>query len=361
MKKKVLHVITSMLPGGAEVLLANSLSARGLSMHTENHLAYFMGPSYLLDNLDKEVQVHFLDYKGGADIFSLLNQLRKIIQDNKIDIVHSHLNPASIYVHIACPQNIAHVHTMHTTYSMDNETSKIKLWVEKYFYLMHKNTNLIFLSDFTKEDFLKTVSFKGKGFVLNNFVPDVFFELQKSKEQQPRRELKLIAIGTLKTLKNFEYLLEVFSHLKNHSISLDIFGSGNKGPYEKVIKEVGLKIRMMGHTGNLKDIITSYDLFIMSSKFEGFPLSVFEAMAAGVPLMLSDIAPLTSIVKDNANYFELDDAEKTAQQLIAVLQNSIDINEMAVKAKAYAEKTVRREIYIKNLLGIYEQVLIAAG
>lgn len=46
---------------------------------------------------------------------------------------------------------------------------------------------------------------------------------------------------------------------------------------------------MKGHSTQLNDIINNYDLFIMPSKFEGFPLSIFEAMAAGVPLMLSDI------------------------------------------------------------------------
>jgi glycosyltransferase involved in cell wall biosynthesis len=95
----------------------------------------------------------------------------------------------------------------------------------------------------------------------------------------------------------------------------------------------------------------------MSSTNEGFPLSVFEAMAAGVPVMLTNIAPLTEIVKDNAIYFKLNDAAGAAEKLIAVQQNKTDINNMAVKAKAYAEETVRREIYIKNLLKIYNQLL----
>ncbi len=123
MKKKILHVINSLQPGGAEILLVNSLSKGGLCEHAENHLAYFMMPSYLLTNLDKEVHVHFLDYKGSTDILRLIKSLKKIIIDNKIDIVHSHLNPASLYSHIACPKNIPHVHTIHTTYSIDKETT----------------------------------------------------------------------------------------------------------------------------------------------------------------------------------------------------------------------------------------------
>lgn len=358
MKKKILHVINSLQPGGAEILLTNSLSPGGLSEHTENHLAYFKGPSYLLNKLDKNVHIHYLDYKGARDIVRLIRKLRQVIIDNKIDLVHSHLNPAGLYTHIACPGNIPHVHTLHSTYSMDKETSKLKLWVEKHFYFLKKNTNVILLSDYIRQDFLNSLSFKGRSFVLGNFVPDIYFELAIKKVKPAHKEFKLIAIGTLKPLKNFEYLLEVFRHLKRENISLDIYGGGNKEPYEAVIKKSGVKVRMMGHVNNLEPVIPLYNLFIMPSKFEGFPLSVFEAMAAGLPLMLSNIAPLKSIVKENALYFELNDAEKVSEQLVAILQNKIDINAMAVKAKAYAEKTVRRDIYIKKLLEIYEQVLL---
>ena len=357
MKKKVLHVINSMVPGGAEILLTNSLAPGGLCEHTENYLAFFMAPSYLTDQLDKKVHVHFLDYKGGTHIIRLLRQLRTIIKENKIDIVHSHLNPASTYVHIACPRHIPHVHTIHTTYSMDKETTKFKLWTEKNLYLKSRKSNLIFLSEFTKADFLQHLPFMGNAFVLNNFVDDAFFELQRKTQPQPLKRLKLIAIGSLRPVKNFEYLLEVFRYLKDLPISLDIYGRGNTEYYEKLIRENGLSITMKGHSSNLQETLTSYDLFIMPSKFEGFPLSVFEAMATGVPLMLSDIAPLSSIVKDNAIYFKLGDAEKAAEQIMAVLENKIDINTMAVKAKKYAEKTVRREIYINNLLKIYKEVL----
>ncbi|HEX2683797.1 MAG TPA: glycosyltransferase family 4 protein [Ferruginibacter sp.] len=357
MKIKVLHVINSLDPGGAEILLTNSLSPGGLSEHTENHLAFFMAPT-LVEKLDKKVHVHFLDYKGGKDIFRLLKQLRRIIIENEIDIVHSHLNPAGTYTHIACPSNVPHVHTIHTTYSMDKETSRFKLWTERMIYLRQKKCNLIFLSDFTRQDFLQHVSFKGRAFVLNNFVPDAFFRDTK-RTRIRQKPFKVVAVGALRLPKNFEYLLEIFKHLKNEPIVLDIFGAGNAEPYEKVIKKNNLAVRMMGHTANVPDIITGYDLFIMSSRFEGFPLSVFEAMASGVPLMLSDIAPLRSIIREHAIYFELDNAPKAAAQLRGILEGKIDIDTMADKAVVFASVTAKREIYINNLLRIYKELLIS--
>lgn len=354
---KVLHIINSMAPGGAEVLLCNSLYAGGLCDYTENYLAFFTTPSYLMDNLDERVKVFNLDYKGVQDFLRLLKSIKKIIVDNEINIVHSHLNPASWYTHLACPKNVKQVHTIHTTYSMDKGNDAYKIWMEKYVYLLKKDTNIILLSDFTKEDFLKTVPFKGKAFVLNNFVKDLYFDILPIAKKEPGRPLKLIAIGSLQPLKNFEYLLEAFSYLKNYNVTLSIYGGGNQETYQKTIDQKGLKVSMMGHFQQLEMVINNYDIFIMPSKFEGFPLSVFEAMAAGIPLMLSDIAPLKSIVKDNALYFKLDNAASLADMLINILINNTNLKPMADKAQLYARQTVRRSIYIDKLLKIYDKVL----
>ena len=358
MKKRVLHVINSLTIGGAEMLLVNSLSPGGLNEHVENYLLYFSKKSdHLVSLVDKNVKQICLDYRGGTDIVRLLRQLKKIIKENKIDIIHTHLNPADFYVNIVRPKNIPQVHTVHIAYSTDLETRSTLKFFERNLFFNKKDCNLIFLSEFNKNDFLANVKFKGQSFVVPNFVADAFFLHQPGSFTGSEEEgLKLIAVGNFRVQKNYFYLLDIFKLLKGYNIHLDIYGGGDLEKYKEVIDENQLNVTLKGQVTNVNDVIAGYDLFIMSSTNEGFPLSVFEAMAAGVPVMLSDIAPLTEIVKDNALYFKLGDAEKAAEQIIAVLQNKITINEMAVKAKAYAEKTVRRDIYIKRLLDIYDQL-----
>ena len=58
---------------------------------------------------------------------------------------------------------------------------------------------------FTKKDFLNTVTFKGRAFVLNNFVPDNFFDVHTDKLYQPFGQLKLIAMGTLLSIVPFVF------------------------------------------------------------------------------------------------------------------------------------------------------------
>ena len=359
MKKRVLHVINSLTIGGAEMLLVNSLSSGGLNEHVENYLVYFIkGGNHLVSLVDKNVKQICLDYRGGTDIVRLLRQLRKIIKENNIDIIHTHLNPVDFYVNMVRPKNIPQVHTLHIAYTTDFETRGILKFLERNLFFNKKDCNLIFLSEFNKNDFLDTLNFNGKYFVLPNFVDDAFF-IHQPKHFTGLNDIifKLIAIGNFRAQKNYFYLLDIFKQLKGHSIHLDIYGGGDLEKYKTVIDENHLNVTLKGQITNVNDVIARYDLFIMSSTNEGFPLSVFEAMAAGVPLMITDIPPLSSIVKDNAIYFKLGDAEKAAEQIKAVLENKIDINTMAVKAKKFAEKNVRREIYINNLLKIYDEVL----
>jgi glycosyltransferase involved in cell wall biosynthesis len=230
--------------------------------------------------------------------------------------------------------------------------------LEKYIYLKNTKCNIICLSDFAKENFLQTVPFKGRAFVLNNFVADRFFDAPLKKFDTKTGILKMVAIGSLEGLKNFEYLLEVLALCKNEEIYLDIYGKGDKSRYEQIIERKGLKVRMMGETTKIAEALKIYDLFIMPSKYEGFPLSLFEAMASGLPVMVSNIQPLRSIVKDNGVFFELNNAESTAAIIKSLLYNEIDLNALAKNAKSYAQQLVRRETYIMKLITIYENILL---
>ena len=336
----------------------NSLSPGGLQEHTDNIVVYFQGSSALENKIDKRVVVHNLNYTGLASLPGVLLKLRRLIKQHGTDIIHSHLNPAGWYAHLVCPDTAVQVHTLHTTYSMDTVTPASKLYFEKQLYFKKQNCNIILLSDFIERDFLKSIPFAGKHFVLNNFVEDAFFKTTSKEYEHSNKQLRIVAAGRLTALKNFEYLLQVFAHLKGREICLDIYGGGDVTKYEKQIIEMGINVKMMGHHEHLAEVISSYDLFIMPSKFEGFPLSLFEAMAAGVPLMLSDIAPLRSIVKEHAIYFTLDDDKAVAAILESVLDKQTDINELARNALVFANKTVRRETYITKLLEIYNQILI---
>lgn len=353
---KVLHIINTLTVGGAETLLANSLAPGGMQDHTENILIYFQGDSHLLDKIDKRVKIINLHYKGWYTITSLLYKIRKHIRQINPDIIHTHLNPAGWYTILVSPKRIPLVHTMHLSYSDDEDTDKPRIFFERILLLQKKNINLITLSPILKDDLLASVKIKGNVFVLSNFIDDAYFNNPHAPVGR-QKEFKMIAVGNMRNQKNYAYLLDIFRHLKGRPISVDVYGFGDHSAFSKIATEESLSVNFKGPAKNTEALYWQYNGFIMPSKFEGFGLAAYEAMATGIPSFLSDIAAFKSLIKDNAIYFGLQNAAEAAQIILDAIEDEQQLQVMATEAKRYAEKTVKLSMYCENLVNIYKTIL----
>lgn len=114
--------------------------------------------------------------------------------------------------------------------------------------------------------------------------PSVFY--------QPNKQI-LLAVGRLNRQKGFDWLIQVFANLANKHPNWDlvILGEGSlRAILEKQVRDSGLEKRIFlpGRVGNLSEWYESANLFAMSSRFEGFPMSLLEAMASGVAVVSFD-------------------------------------------------------------------------
>ena len=92
------------------------------------------------------------------------------------------------------------------------------------------------------------------------------------------------------------------------TIHLDIYGNGPLDiSLQKLIDEHQLNVTLKGQVTGIQNVIGQYDLYVMSSLYEGFSLSVLEAMALGMPMLLSDIPSFKEQCEDTAIYFSADD------------------------------------------------------
>jgi len=356
-KLKILHVINSFETGGAENLLANSLAPGGLCEFTDSHLVYFKGHTDLINRTDPKLKIYCLEYSGKTNLLTMLWKLKQYIALHKFDLIHTHLNPSGLYTHLVAPTNIPQVHTIHSTYSQVTHTGQLRLFLEKYGYFKSSRCNLICLSDFAKQDFLNTIRFRGQMFVVNNFVDGKYFSETPKKYSSTNKSLRIVAVGMIKYVKNYEYLLEVLKHCADSEIYLDIYGGGDQRALQQKIKENKLKVRLLGEHANIASVLRQYDLFIMPSRHESFGLSLFESMATGLPALISDIASFRFLVKDNALFMDLKDPASAASMIKKIFSGSIDIDSIARKGWVLANSLARRERYIVEILRIYSQIV----
>ena len=194
----IIHVINDLSSGGAELLLINTLK---LLPEYEHVVVYLFAGKDLAENFnDHNVELICLHHKGWRSIFSSTRKLRTIVKKKKPALVHSHLFDSTICARLAVPASIPLVSTLHSLYSKDAfEKNKKSVWAEKF--TLKRRHNIIGVSKYVLDDYLKFIPFKGGRFVLYDFLPDNFFDLRLPKSSAGH--LKCIAIGNLKEVKNY--------------------------------------------------------------------------------------------------------------------------------------------------------------
>ena len=116
------------------------------------------------------------------------------------------------------------------------------------------------------------------------------FSIKLKKKDSKIKLINLLAVGRLSVEKNFDFLIKTLQKLKNVNFILKIVGDGpDRKKLEKLTRQLNLqkKIKFLGFKKNLKNLLNKSDLVINTSKFEGFPNIVVEAISESVPVISS--------------------------------------------------------------------------
>jgi glycosyltransferase involved in cell wall biosynthesis len=111
--------------------------------------------------------------------------------------------------------------------------------------------------------------------------------------------VRLISVGRLAEQKDFATLVSALALVPRGSVELQILGEGReRSAIEEQIHRLGLDavIELAGDVEDVPERLASADIFVLSSRYEGMPIAVLEAMAAGLPVVATDLGGLREMI-----------------------------------------------------------------
>ena len=359
MQKTIVHITETLARGGAETLLAGVVKA----LPDYQHLIVTLKPRNDFEAELQGIRIVQFHLKGYRSIPGLVRQVRQLFQTlNGAVLVHAHMFWANVVSRLAVPKHLPLINSYHSvSYGPHGANYPLHaVLLDRFTY--NKRITTLCVSEEVRRNVARYIGIKSNVFVLYNYIADAFY--QQSRPAPPSGKLKIVAVGNLKKQKNYETVVAAFGLLKaraaGSACQLDIFGQGPLlQKLQQQVKAAGIEtITFKGSVSDIARRLPSYDLYLLASDYEGFGIAVIEAMAVGLPLLLSDIEVLREITEGHAVFFDPHKPEDLAGKLEQILSGAVNLNGLAIQGKAKAE-AYRKEAYIKQLRRIYESVSAA--
>jgi glycosyltransferase involved in cell wall biosynthesis len=276
-------------------------------------------------------------------------------ENQEYRVVHSHINENSSFVLRAAkragvPCRIAHSHLsdlgidyklpfrMYARFLMRDNPSE-------YFACSKKAGQWLFGTNIPKS---KEIT------VLNNAVNTTDFKFSEKKRNEIRNELNIENdqlvighIGRFNKQKNHDYLIDIFNgvHKKNSKALLLLAGDGHlRASIEKKVFQLGLTpyVKFLGVRNDITDLMQGMDLFLFPSLFEGLPVVLIEAQAAGLNCIVSSSITKESDVTGRVEFISLNESpEKWADQILSASYEHFDTSQ-SLSEKGYDTKTMSK-------------------
>lgn len=155
-------------------------------------------------------------------------------------------------------------------------------------------------------------------------------DLMEFQEKFSVRDDFILAVGHIEKRKNYPYLIDAISLLRDRGINHSLIIIGNDSGERKAIEEqvearnLSGKVKIFSGLSNL-EVSCAYQLcklFVFPSSYEGFGIPILEAMAANRPMVLSDLPVFREITQDQGVYFSQADSDSMASAMEKVLSSS---------------------------------------
>lgn len=301
---RILHLINSLGTGGAEMLVVDLADAMRAHGHTVRVAC--LSPVDGVPN-DKARSLGLDVTMLGAHRYDPRAALSLIDVAKGADVVHAHLFPASYWAAIS-PLRPPVLFTEHSTWNRRRESPFLRV-VDKAIY--RQFDRMVAISDGTAASLAHHlgVGVESVPIVLNGISNGLVAGPAAPREKGQR----IILVASLENRrKDITRAVRAVGELQ--MATLTVVGEGpDRAEIEGLIASLGLqdRIHLLGRRSDVPELLREHDLFLSTSRVEGFGLAAAEGMAVGLPVVAPDIPGISEVVSHNVSGLLFDPVDET--------------------------------------------------
>ncbi len=356
--RRAVLVITELQPGGGErvvVHLAEGLHRRGI----ETLVICTRHPGPLAEQLKTvPVPVESLGSQRGYDLF-LLYKLRRLLHKWHPDVINVHDRASLPYVAAA---NFARrtpvVYTGHGLLFGQSQRPPFR-----YRWIRPGLAAMTAVAEEAATKHRRHLGWTREITIIPNGVPDI--SPDPARREKTRRELGIdpgtivfLAVGNARPEKGFELLIRAAAGVGSPAVVM-IAGQIQDDAYGRMLRQeqplAGERVRLLGFRSDTAALYSAADVFVLSSRSEGLPMVVLEAMMAGLPVIATRvgglpqvISPETGVLVDSENVEQLRDA------MNALLADGERRRRLGAAARAAALKNYSVDVMVDGYIKVFQ-------
>lgn len=310
------------------------------------------------------IPVHLLEQKErGADYFAFL-KVARVLRELRIDVVHTHNTQpffdGTLGAILAGVRTV--IHTDHARAFPDKLRYMIAEWaMAQYAY------RVVGCSEHTSQQLMRYEKIPARKIVtIPNGIDGSRFELAIDR-QAKRRELGIHEKGSviglavrLSDQKGITFLLQAMPRIlaRHPDTTLLVAGDGDlRVELEREARELGIASRVVfcGPRKDIPELLKLLDLYVLPSKWEGLPMVILEAMAAGCPIVATDVGGNSTAVVDGVTGTLVPplDSGALAEAIVRLLDTPDLLKAYAVNGKERFRDRFSAEIMARQYERLY--------
>ncbi|MCF0134807.1 MAG: glycosyltransferase [Lachnospiraceae bacterium] len=315
----VLVIIPSLEIGGAETMVGN-LAVR-LKEHgvTVTVLTYEQSHSPIAEQLSgRGIRLMSLGKSTGIDV-RVINKIKNVIRQVEPQVIHTHTH-ALLYTVLASGR-IPIVHTLHSIADKE-QSSAIGKTLARFIYRKAGKVVPVAISETVKDSLVDGFKVQKPVPVIYNGVP--VGQILKKHTYSCGETIEIFHVGRIMHLKNHRMMIDTVEKLlsENHNVRLHFYGEG--ADKEELMREVrdrslDKNIIFEGLNTGLFSELCKGDIFVLPSQYEGMPMSLIEAMAAGLPCIATNVGGARDVMEEGVSGLLCDPEEESFANRLRVL------------------------------------------